>query len=97
MIRHVSLLTFVPQATSEQIEAAATALRALPPIIPELRDYRVGPDVGVDTGNATFVVIGDFDDADGYRTYRDHPEHIAVAKEHILPILAGRTAAQYEI
>jgi hypothetical protein len=97
MIRHVSLLTFVPEATPEQIDAVATALRALPPRIPELRDYRVGPDAGVDPGNATFVVIGDFDDADGYRAYRDHPEHVAVAKEHILPILAARTAAQYVI
>jgi len=97
MIRHVSLLTFVPEATEAQIEAAAAALRALPPLIPELRDYRVGPDVGIDTGNATFVVIGDFDDADGYRTYRDHPEHVAVAREHILPILSARTAAQYAI
>ena len=61
----------------------------LPPLIPELRDYRVGPDLGIDPGNATFVVIGDFDDEDGYRTYRDHPEHVAVAREHILPILAA--------
>jgi endonuclease/exonuclease/phosphatase family metal-dependent hydrolase len=97
MIRHVSLLTFVPEATPEQMDAVAAALRALPPKIPELRDYRVGPDVGVDTGNATFVVIGDFDDEDGYRAYRDHPDHVAVAREHILPILAGRTAAQYVI
>ena len=97
MIRHVSLLTFVPEATPEQIDAAAAALRTLPPLIPELRDYRVGPDVGIDSGNATFVVIGDFDDEDGYRAYRDHPEHVAVAREHILPILAGRTAAQYLI
>jgi hypothetical protein len=97
MIRHVSLLTFVPEATSDQIEAVATALRALPPRIPALRDYRVGPDVGVDGGNATFVVIGDFDDADGYRSYRDHPAHLAVARDHIIPILAARTAAQYEI
>jgi endonuclease/exonuclease/phosphatase family metal-dependent hydrolase len=97
MIRHVSLLTFVPEATPEQIEGVVTALRALPARIPELRDYRVGPDVGIDTGNATFVVIGDFDDSDGYRAYRDHPDHVVVAREHILPILAARTAAQYEI
>jgi endonuclease/exonuclease/phosphatase family metal-dependent hydrolase len=97
MIRHVSLLTFVPEATAEQVEAAATALRRLPPLIPELRDYRVGADVGIDPGNAGFVVIGDFDDEAGYRTYRDHPEHLAVAREHILPMLASRTAAQYVI
>lgn len=97
MIRHVSLLTWNDDATDEQIQAVATALRRLPGLIPELRDYRVGPDVGIDSGTASFVVIGDFDDARGYATYRDHPEHQAVAREHIIPILAGRRAAQYAI
>ena len=97
MIRHVSVLTFVDDATSEQVDAVATALRRLPALSPELRDYRVGPDLGVDRGNGSFVVIGDFDDVDGYATYRDHPEHQAVAREHILAILAGRSAAQYAL
>ena len=97
MIRHVSLLTWVDDVTREQIEAVTAGLRALPAMIPELRDYRVGPDLGVDQGNASFVVIGDFDDEAGYRTYRDHPDHQKVAREHILPILAGRTAAQYSL
>ncbi len=97
MIRHVSLLTWVEDVTPEQIEAVTAGLRALPAIIPELRDYRVGSDLGIDQGNATFVVIGDFDDEAGYLAYRDHPDHQAVAREHILPILAGRTAAQYPL
>lgn len=97
MIRHVSLLTFSPETTPAQVDAITEALRRLPARIPELRDYHVGPDVGVDAGNATFVVIGDFDDEDGYRAYRDHPEHLAVARELILPVLAARTAAQYVV
>ncbi len=97
VIRHVSVLTFADDATDEQIDAVATALRELPATIPELRDYRVGRDLGIDPGNGSFVVIGDFDDEDGYRAYRDHPDHVAVARAHILPILAGRTAAQYTL
>ena len=97
MIRHVSLLTFAEGTTDDQIDAAATALRRLPALIPELVDYRVGPDLGVDQGNATFVVIADFEDATGYTIYRDHAEHRAVAVEHIVPILASRSAAQYTI
>jgi hypothetical protein len=95
MLRHVSLLTLSDDTTAAQLEEIATALRKLPALIPEIRDYRVGPDAGVDKGNATFVVIGDFDDEAGYTTYRDHPEHRAVATEFILPRLASRTAAQY--
>jgi hypothetical protein len=97
VIRHVSLLTFAEGTSSEQVEVIAAALRRLPDQIPELRDYRIGPDAGIDGGNATFVVIGDFDDAAGYAAYRDHPAHVAVAREHIVPVLVGRTAAQYEI
>jgi len=95
MIRHVSLLTFAESTSAAHVDAITAALRRLPAVIPELRDYRVGADLGVDEGNASFVVIGDFDDEAGYRAYRDHPEHVAVARELILPVLAGRTAAQY--
>lgn len=97
MIRHVSLLTFAPGTSEATIDEIAAALRRLPALIPELRDYRVGPDLGIDGGNATFVVIADVDDEAGYLAYRDHPEHVAVAREHILPVLAARTAAQYAL
>lgn len=97
MIRHVSVLTFSDEATAEQVAAVAAALQRLPATIPQLRDYRVGPDLGIDAGNGSFVVIGDFDDEAGYLAYRDHPDHAAVAREHILPILAGRQAAQYTL
>lgn len=94
MIRHVSRLTWVDDVTPESCRAVVDGLRALPPLIPELRDYRVGPDLGIDDGTASFVVI---DDADGYRNDRDHPAHRAVGADRILPILAGRTAAQYPL
>ncbi|MSO37912.1 MAG: Dabb family protein [Acidimicrobiia bacterium] len=96
MIRHVSLLTWKPGTDADAIEAARTALQELPAQIPELLDYRVGSDVGIDQGNSSFAVVGEFADATGYATYRDHPAHIAAAQTHIVPILAGRAALQYE-
>lgn len=97
MIRHVSLLTWKAGTSAEAVTAVRDALVDLPAQIPELRGYRVGPDVGIDAGNASFAVIGDFASAGDYVAYRDHPAHRAVAERHILPILAGRTALQYEI
>lgn len=97
MIRHVSLLTWKTGTGPEAVAAVRDALAELPAQIPELLDYRVGPDAGIDVGNASFAVIGEFAGAAGYATYRDHPAHRAVAERHILPILAGRTALQYEI
>jgi hypothetical protein len=97
VIRHVSVLTFAADTDTAHVEAITTALGRLPERIPQLRDYRVGADLGIDDGNAHFVVVAVFDDEAGYRTYRDHPEHVAVARELILPVLVGRSAAQYTI
>lgn len=93
--RHISCLT-LGTATSEQVGAIVEALRALPDEIPELRAYDVGVDLGLDDGNATIVVVGDFDDVAGYEVYRDHPAHRKVAVDQILPVLTGRSAIQYE-
>ena len=57
----------------------------------------IGRDLGLNEGNATFAVVADFDDVDDYLVYRDDPEHQRVIAECIAPILASRTAAQYEV
>jgi hypothetical protein len=63
----------------------------------EIRDYRFGPDLGVNEGNADFVVVADFDSLDDYLVYCDHPDHRAVVNETIRPLLADRTAVQYQL
>ena len=97
MFRHVVTFVWTDDATEPQKTAVADELRGLPAVIDTIRDYRVGPDAGLAEGNAEFAVVADFDDVDGYVVYRDHPEHQRVIVEHIRPILASRTAVQYEI
>lgn len=97
MIRHVVLLTFVDTVTDEQIQAVEDALSTLPARLPELRAYVIGRDLRLNDANATFAVAADFDDVDGYVTYRDDNEHKRIIAELISPILVSRTAAQYEI
>ena len=97
MFRHVVMMRWSPEATAEQRQAAADAVRRLPGLIPEIRSYAVGSDAGVNDGNHDFVVVGDFDDVAGYLVYRDHPDHTAAIREYIAPILAERAAIQYEI
>ncbi len=94
MLRHVSCLTLSAAADLDAIEHA---LRALPARLPQLLDYRVGRDAGIDVGNATFVVVADFEDQEGYVVYRDDEEHKRIATELIRPHLVARSAAQYEI
>lgn len=96
MLRHVSLFSFTAEATESQRGAVTTALSELPAAIPELRDYRFGPDAGINTGNFDYAVVADFDDEQGYVVYRDHPEHRRVLVEVIAPIISARAAVQFE-
>ena len=93
MIRHVSLLTFEDGADYAPF---AAAIKALPGRLP-IRNYQIGPDVGINQGNATFAVVADFDTVDDYLQYRDDPEHQRILKELAVPILVSRTVVQYEV
>ena len=95
MFRHVVLLRWTPEATPKQRAAVKTGLATLPGLIPEIRGYTIGTDAHVNVGNYDLVVVADFDDVDGYLVYRDHPDHQAVIREHIAPILAERAAIQH--
>ena len=96
MIRHMVMFRWMPEATQDQKQRVAAELRRLPALLPVLRAYHVGPDLGLVEGNFEFAVVADFDDLEGYRAYRDNPEHRAVIAEFIQPIAAQRAAVQYE-
>ena len=97
MIRHSVMFTWKPEATEEQKKRVAGELSRLPGIIPSLKAYSMGTDIGVNEGNWQFAVTADFDDLDGYLAYRDDPTHRGIIAEHIQPIIATRAAVQYEL
>ena len=90
------MFTWTAEATQDQKERVATELSRLPAIVPSLRAYHLGLDLGLNEGNFEFAVAADFDDVDGYLAYRDHPEHRAIVAEFIQPIVTERAAVQYE-
>jgi Stress responsive A/B Barrel Domain len=96
MIRHVVMFRWTQDATEEQKQRVAAELSRLPALLPVLRAYRMGADLGVNEGNFEWAAVADFDDLDGYLTYRDNPEHRAIIAEFIRPIIAERAAIQYE-
>ena len=96
MLRHVVCFTWNEHVTPAAVDAVVAALEALPAQIPELRALHVGRDVGLDTGNADLAIVADFDDADGWRRYLEHPAHQVVRAEQLGPIVASRAAVQYE-
>lgn len=96
-IRHVSCLTFVEGATPQQRVAVLDALATLPGLVPEIRAYAFGPDLGLAGGNADLAIVADFADEEAYRRYAEHPAHLAVLTDHVRPILASRAAAQIRL
>ena len=97
MIRHVTLFAWVPEATDQQKRQVAEELRALPPLLTGLRSFHAGPDAGVIEGNFDFAVVADFEDAESYLGYRNHPAHRAVVEQVTTPITKERVSVQYEI
>jgi hypothetical protein len=96
-IRHVVILAFLDDATDEQIQAVTEGLEALPAAIPEIGEYHLGPDLGINEGNAQYAVVADFATEADYLVYRDHPAHLTVLAERIRPILKTRAAVQFGI
>jgi hypothetical protein len=97
MFRHVVLLSWAGDPTEAQKQALADELGQLPGLIDAIRRYQFGPDAGINPGNCDFAVVADFDDADGYLVYRDHPAHRKVIEDYINPIVARRSAVQYRV
>jgi len=96
MIRHVALFRWAEGVTPAQVDEIVEALEALPAQIPTIRSYVVGPDLGLGPGRWDFAVFATFDDAEGYQAYMDHPAHVRVAEELIVPIRADRAHIQIE-
>lgn len=96
MIRHVALFTFTDTADPADIERLADALTALTRTIPEIASFSCGADLGVTEGSCDFALVADFRSLDDYRTYADHPDHLAVIRDHVAPIVADRVRIQFE-
>ena len=90
------MFRWTPEATEEQKQRVAAELSRLPSLLPVLRAYHMGADLGINEGNFEWAAVADFDDLEGYLTYRDNPEHRDIIAEFIRPIVAERAAVQYE-
>jgi hypothetical protein len=97
MIRHVALFTWDDEMTDEMEQQFAAELTALAPKLAGLRSYHAGPDAGLAEGNFDFAVVADFEDAESYRGYRDHPGHQDIIGRFSRRHATARAAVQYEV
>jgi hypothetical protein len=79
---------------STRFAEVTAALRELPRLIPEIRSFKCGPDVGVNPGNWDFAVVAQFDSIDNQTIYRD--QHQRMITDLIAPIRADWAAVQYD-
>ena len=96
MFRHVVMVRLNDDMTDQQRHALKAGLGRLPEVIPEIRAYRFGDDLGLRDDNFEFVVTADFDGVADFVVYRDHPDHQKAIAEFIAPIAKTRAAAQFE-
>lgn len=97
MILHVVTFLWRPDVTNADVEAVLEGLSSLPAQIPELRDYRFGPDLGLREGNAHFGVTALLDGPEDVDAYLDHPAHQQVVTEILGPLIVARQALQFEV
>jgi hypothetical protein len=95
MIMHVAVFTWRESTTSEEIAGVEAALSRMPALIPALKEYHFGSNLGLRPGTADFAVVAVLEQAE-LSDYLDHPEHQRVVREVISPLLATRTAIQVE-
>ena len=92
------MFRWTPEATREQKERVKDELKRLPALIPQVRSYDIGEDLGLASEiNFDFAVVADFDDLAGYLAYRENAEHQKIVETFIQPIVGARGAVQYEI
>ncbi len=98
MLRHVAVFSWVPGTSPADVDAFSSALAGLPAVIPEIREYRFGPDAGLGlSANADFAVVADFDSDEDYRVYASHPAHQDVIVRLLRPILGTRLSVQAQV
>ena len=96
MIRHCVMFRWKPETPPATIEAIRAELDQLAEM-DAVSEYRHGPDAGLAEGNFDYVVVGEFDDEDAYRSYATDENHLRVVTELIRPNITDRAAVQYAI
>jgi hypothetical protein len=96
-IRHVVMFRFAEGTTDDQVQALADGLDGMPAAVGTMVDYRHGKDAGLSDTTYDYVVVGDFATVDDYLAYRDHPDHQALIRDLVRPIVAERASVQFEL
>lgn len=83
MLLHCLTVRFKKSATPQQIETFHTAIAALPGQIDLPFHARQGFDRGERPANADYAVVSEFENAEDFQRFLDHPVHQAVPRDAV--------------
>lgn len=95
MLIHIVTFTFTPSTTTAEIAAFHSATTRFAGEAPYVRVLRHGPDLGDRPTNAGYGVVGEFDDADDFYAYLDHPVHRGFLASTVVPMCDSWSATQF--
>ena len=97
MIKHLVLLNWKKGVSETDITAVTDGFARMADLIDIIRRYQFGPDAGLYKGNADYALVAEFNNAADLKAYVNHPDHQALMKEVIGPLLDSYQSVQFEM
>jgi hypothetical protein len=97
MLRHIAMFRLKDDAPKGTLDSLSRGLARLAQSIPEVSTYSYGRDLGLREGNFDFAVVADFENAEAFSGYVNHPDHQAFIRDQLTPVVAERVALQFEL
>lgn len=96
MIQHMTLIYFKDGTDEARRQAVLAAFQRLPELIPGVRRFRAGLDLGLLEGNAGLAVVAEFDSREDFLAYSTHTAHAEVIFPVCGEVMASYATTQFE-
>ena len=97
MLRHIVLVSFKPDATSDSIEAWFGAANDMCEKSPEVLSFSLGENIGSGPNHHDAALVADFESIDAFRRYVASERHQAYVENHARHVTAKLAAIQHEL
>jgi hypothetical protein len=94
VIRHLVVFRLKPATSDAVVADIDSALAELPSLIPGLRGYQFGRDVGGRDGNGDYAVTALVDDDAAVTAYLTNEHHLRISRELIAPHVESKVGIQ---
>lgn len=97
MLRHIVLVSFKPEASSDEIAAWHDAVTDMCETSPDVLFFSLGKNIGSGPNHHDAALVADFEDIDAFRRYVGGERHKAYVEDHARQVTAKLAAIQHEM